>query len=298
MARSVRWTALRALRKVGLLSRLNLVVPANHLGRRIRIPVTGGLGLEHRKMPDPHLLPAFRASLALRGGAFVDVGAHLGQTLVKLLALGDDRRYVGFEPQPRAASYLERLLAANREGGDAVVAAALGELNGATELLLAKDVDEAASIVAGFRPRERYGQRWIVPLLRGDDALAEIGVGPVGVLKVDAEGAELEILRGFAGTIGSERPVILCEILPIYDEGTEVGRLRRARADALVELLGGHGYRLLRIDPSGSVAPLDRVETHGDVALRDYACVPAEDRERFEGLARGGAERVPGQVPG
>lgn len=298
MPGSARWTALRGLRKLGLLSRLNVVVGVDHLGRRIRVPITAGLGLDHRTIPDPELLPALRASLALRGGAFVDVGAFLGETFVKLLALGDERRYVGFEPQPRAASYLERLVAANRAGGDVVVTAALGERNGATVLLLARDIDETASIVEGFRPRDRYGHRWVVPLLRGDDALREAGVGPVGVLKVDVEGAELEVLRGFAATLESDHPVILCEILPIYDEATEIGRLRRTRADALMELLEGHGYRLLGVNPGGSVTPLDRVETHRDVALRDYACVPGAECERFLELVRGGPGSVGGRVPG
>ena len=281
---AVTWRLLRALDRVSLLRPVNLVVTARHRGRRIRIPLVRGIGLGHQAVTEPHLLPTLSAALALRPGAFVDVGAHLGETLVKLLALGDGRRYVGFEPQVEAAEYVRRLLALNRPGGDAVVAAALGERSGTAELLQAGELEGSASIVPGFRLEGFYTRSTAVPVLRGDEALDEIDAHPVGVLKLDAEGAELDVLRGLERTIASDRPLILCEILPVYDEGVAHGRLRRERADALVELLGDHGYRVLLIEPDGAVAQLERVETHGDLDRCDYVCVPAPDLSRFRSL--------------
>ena len=276
----VEWRLLRALGRAGILRRLDLVVSVRHQGQRIRVPLSAGLGLGHQAMTEPHLLPALRGALGLRAGTFVDVGAHLGETLVKLLALGDGRRYVGFEPQPEAAEYVRRLLALNGVDGD-VVAAALGDRDGTADLLLAGELEGSASIVPGFRRPDFYDRRTPVPVLRGDDA---IEARPVGVLKIDAEGAELDVLRGFEATISADRPVILCEILPVYDEGDAQGRLRREREDALIGLLAGHAYRLLRIEPSGAVQPLDRIETHGDLSRCDYACVPEADIDRFRAV--------------
>ena len=85
-----------------------------HGGARVTIPFEGGRGAEHRTITEPHLLGVLRAALEARRGAFVDVGAYTGQTLVKLLLIEPTRRYVGFEPQPPAAAYVARLLEANR----------------------------------------------------------------------------------------------------------------------------------------------------------------------------------------
>jgi FkbM family methyltransferase len=288
-AETLAWKLVGALRRVGLLSRVNLVVRVTRRGRRIRVPVVAGVGIGHRTVTEPHLWPALVASLALRSGTFVDVGAHLGETLIKLLALGDGRRYVGFEPQPAAAEYVRRMLALNRRDGDVVVAAALGDRPGIAELLLAGELEGSASIVPGFRPAEFYGRSAaMVPVVRGDEAAEAAGARPVGVLKLDAEGAELDVLRGFEQTIAADRPVIFCEILPVYDEGTAHGRLRRERGDALVELLAGHDYRLLRIEPDGGLAPVERVETHGDLGRCDYVCVPTSDLPEFLALVDAG----------
>jgi FkbM family methyltransferase len=273
-----RLLGLRALRRLGVLERVELTTHVRHFGRRIAVPVIGGFGIEHRMMPASELLPALAASLALRPGTFIDVGAHLGQTLIKLLALGDGQPYLGFEPKVGAAAYVQRLLRANPAQRGSVVVSALGEAPGVAELLLSGELDDSASVVKGFRPEGFYRERRIVPVLRGDDAVEQAGAAPVGVLKVDAEGAELEVLRGFETTLARDRPIVPCEILPMYDERSELGRFRRPRADAVLQLLFAQGYRCFGIGGDGGVAEIDRLLT---VSATDYVFVPDEDAERF-----------------
>ena len=63
-AETLAWKLVGALRRAGLLSRVNLVVSVTRRGRRIRVPVIAGLGLGHRTVTEPHLWPALVASLA------------------------------------------------------------------------------------------------------------------------------------------------------------------------------------------------------------------------------------------
>ena len=63
------------------------------------------------------------------------------------------------------------------------------------------------------------------------------GWGRVHVLKVDVEGAELEVLRGAEGILSEQRPHVVVE--------THSGELESACA----ELLAGHGYRPRVIGP-------------------------------------------------
>ena len=48
---------------------------------------------------EPHLGAVIGELLRRREGAFIDIGVNVGQTLCKLLATGEKRRYIGFEPQ-------------------------------------------------------------------------------------------------------------------------------------------------------------------------------------------------------
>jgi len=249
-----------------------------HGGARVAIPFAGGRGAEHRTITEPHLIGALRRALETRRGAFVDVGAYTGQTLVKMLLIEPTRRYVGFEPQLAAAAYVARLLEANRACG-VIVPAALGDRNGPVGLLVAGEFDDGASALEGFRPSVHYAARRTVAMLRGDEVLASLG-SKLGVLKIDAEGAELDVLRGFAETISRDRPVIFCEVLPIGDPGSEVAGLRRQRAHRVEEILAQAGYRTFGIADGGGLLPEARPGA-APPAPRDFVCVPAAEAERF-----------------
>ena len=281
IAGRVGWTGLRALNRAGRLSRDGASVELRLQGRPVTVPLWGGIGLDHAAIPDEYLVGVLRSLLGLREGAFVDVGAHVGQTLVKLLVIGDRRPYLGIEPKLRAAAYVEALLAANGREGDSVIAAAAGDSAGTALLAVAGDLDDSASLVAaeaagragpGVRP---------VAVVRGDDALAVAGFDRLGLLKVDAEGAELEVLRGFATAIERDRPPILCEILPFRSDRD------RRRATELTELLGGLGYAMLLCDPAGSLRPVDSAAAERGFEERDFAFVQREEVDRLGGLVVG-----------
>ena len=115
-----------------------------------------------------------------------------------------------------------------------------------------------------------------VAVVRGDDALASLEVGRVGVIKIDVEGSELDVLRGLAGTLAEYRPSVLCEILPSYAPGRQRWSSRQPRVDALVTMMQGAGYRLFRLLPDGDVTPLDAIEPHSDSTMTNYAFVQPE----------------------
>jgi FkbM family methyltransferase len=276
----LRRAELATIGRVPALRRVEREVSMDFDGARIVLPVFGGIGPQHRALVDGQLRGPIRAALSMRTGAFVDVGAHLGETLIKLLSIDPDRPYLGFEPQLPAAEYVRRLLRANGVHGS-VVGAALSDRNGATPLLLDGALHGGATVVERFRDTERYRERWPVPVLRGDDAVEAASIGTVGVLKIDAEGAELEVLSGFAETLERDRPIILCEILPPGDPSTDVGRFRKQRADAALELIRGKGYRVIGIGPDGRVADAERMLAASAFAERDYAFVPEVEAARF-----------------
>jgi FkbM family methyltransferase len=69
-----------------------------------------------------------------------------------------------------------------------------------------------------------------------DEEVRRMGRAPE-VVKIDVEGHELEVLRGAAGLL-ARRPVLLLELhLDALDHGGAKG------VQAVLDLLGGHGYR-------------------------------------------------------
>ena len=155
----------------------------------------------------------------------------------------------------------------------------------------ASDRDEEASLIVptGAFCSTTSGLAWIRPgasteatgaitlpmrRLHGLVAVGRVTVrGPV-LLKIDVEGAELEVIRGLQRTLGRDRPSILCEILPTGLPGTtESARfdLRRRRQDELLAvLLKDLHYRMQRIAPDGTLVPLETIEPHDRMEWSQY----------------------------
>jgi FkbM family methyltransferase len=155
-----------------------------------------------------------------RPGTIVDVGAHAGALALPLAEL-PGVRVIAFEPLPAAFARLEAAVR-RRYGGIPVHvdlrAAALGTTTG--EIVLEVPVvggavqEQWASTVKDYRAmragdaRIEAVQRFTVPMLRLDD----LGLPDVTAIKLDAEGAELEVLHGAAATLRRCRPVLSIEI--------------------------------------------------------------------------------------
>ncbi|MBA3848429.1 MAG: hypothetical protein C0502_00355 [Opitutus sp.] len=234
-----------------------------------------------------HLLPR-------RPGAFVDVGANAGQTLADHLALGVARPYVGFEPNPACAAFIDRIVTLNRLADVTLVPAAAGARQELHALFVAADssTDQTATLRDDLRAARRR-RTWIATVAL-DDALAAVGHREVALLKIDVEGYEREVLAGAARLLSTGRPPILCEVLRA-DPQEDFVRYRE-RIAVLRDLLHAHGYRLFQIEDHGhSAMPgLREVERFPEeiwsaenASACDYLFVPQEFdlREPFPTVA-------------
>jgi hypothetical protein len=107
----------------------------------------------------------------------------------------------------------------------------------------------------------------------GDEVLDVLKVSNPGIVKIDVEGAELEVLSGLRHTLEKSHPFIICELLPVYEEETVIGKLRRQRLDQVLSLLETLRYDLCRVDDDGALW-LDTVETHSHLSKCNYLFVP------------------------
>jgi FkbM family methyltransferase len=145
------------------------------------------------------LLPALVAPHRLA----VDVGAHRGAYTYFLARLC--RGVHAFEPQPRWAEFLRRAYGANVT----VHACALAEASGRARLSFPGAATQSARL-------DGPGPDGIeVDVRRLDD----FGLDDVGFVKIDAEGAELRVLRGATGTLARCRPRLLVEVEARHVQG-------------------------------------------------------------------------------
>jgi FkbM family methyltransferase len=265
-----------ALHRMGALWRVNFTVTAAWRGRRFAIPLLFGNGVQNLTTGEAWMVDLLGRLLPRRAGAFVDVGANLGQTLIKVKLLDPDRPYFGFEPSPVACAYLQQLARSNGFVHTHIIPAALSRADAVAPLFSKADADPSASIVEGFRRSDRYSRVEYVSVHAGDEVLAAVDAGPVGVVKVDVEGAELDVLCGLANTLEADRPYVLCEVLPVYDPDTPTGMLRRDRQAQLEQFLTSMAYAIYRIGPDVLPAEIDRFGIHGDISLSNYLFAPRE----------------------
>lgn len=167
---------------------------------------------------------------------YVDVGAY-DPTYESVTRAWYERgwRGVNIEPQPGRIAAFDR-----DRPEDMNLAVAIGDHDGTTILAIPATPGWATiHEPRGGLPDGGVLERIEVPLRRLDTLLPELGVDHVDVLKIDAEGAEPDVVRGLLG--GGLRPTV-CIV-----EGVAPARGREA-GDEAVKLLVTAGYRHCMFD--------------------------------------------------
>lgn len=139
------------------------------------------------------------ASLGELRGAIVDVGAGIGAFTLAAARRFPRLTVYGFEPNPRTFAFLQRNVRAAGLANVKLAAIAIG-LRAHYELH-----DLAAGPRTTLSGTSRAGGV-AVPGARLDDAVAG---GPIGLLKIDCEGLELEVLESSKGVLPSVEHVVV-----------------------------------------------------------------------------------------
>jgi FkbM family methyltransferase len=164
----------------------------------------------------------------------VDVGANLGIFSVWASRyLAPTGRIVALEPHPGAHRLLRRNLSLVH-----CLAESLNVACGATEQQLPLYFSPGRLTVATLEASAGQGlERVDVPVRRLDDVLAEVGVERIGLLKIDVEGWEPQVLDGAAESLRRTDRVVLevgRDKLPAVEERLAAAALAiRAAVDGI-----------------------------------------------------------------
>lgn len=262
------------LRRSGILGIANFSISRRIAGRRYSLPVMAGNLV---RPSEPWLNSLLSSVMAEKDGAFVDVGANLGQTLLKVKSIDPARQYLGFEPNPTCVAYLYKLIAKNKLEACSIVPVGISDKAGVLNLdLYGGDANPGASVIPNFRARERLAGSRAVPVLSGAELRPHLPAR-TAIVKIDVEGGELEVLLGLEAWLREAGPVILLEILPCYS-AENTGRIDRQRA--VEHVLNTLGYSLHRIRKRGAriqtFERMEQLDIHSDLDKCDYIAVPAD----------------------
>jgi len=270
----------KVLNRLNWLKHMNVFCDARVRGRKMYIPVLSSIGLENLPFTEIWMCDLIEYALSVKNGFFMDIGANVGQTLIKLRAVNDERPYVGFEPNPECVHYFNILVKKNNFKNVDLIPAGLFDQNSVLTLKLYSEsaTDQAASLIENFR-EGRVHQKMNVPVFEYRHIENTHALGQMAVIKIDVEGAELEVLTSLKSTITHHRPVIIVEILPAYDKSLTDRVDRQNKIGNLVKELS---YDILRIHKTSSKRNVEKLERlpefdiHGNMEFTDYALVPSE----------------------
>ena len=279
--------AYRLLRKVGVLKRVSFNTSITLNNKKFNIPIINEVGLGNfLDSSEPWMLHILNRLIAHPDyqKTFIDVGVNLGQTLIKVKAVAPLVHYIGFEPNPLCVNYINKLVAANKFTNSEIVPVGIGDKSSVLKLKLFNnsDFDSSASIIEGFRNESSITKTINVPVFKYSDLSMEKELN-IGIIKVDVEGAELEVIRGFKCKIKSDRPVILIEILPVYNSEN---LLRISRQENIQKILIELDYKILRVikvdNRFNKVQEILEFGVHSDLNLCEYVLTPSEQLENIK----------------
>ena len=232
---------LKTLKKIKVLKYITVSIPIKFNKREITLLIQKGIGYPNLFIKDDFLSDLISIFLSQRQGYFIDVGMNIGQTLLKIKTVDEHRQYIGFEPNIVCVEYTRDLIRLNGYTNCEIRQYALSDENKIVKLSLNEATDASASIIESLRPNY-FRDSVLIHCVPFD----ELGITePIAILKIDVEGAELEVLMGMQKAIDTHRPLIVCEVLDCHSTG--VLNATQKRADALCRLLQQHQYVLFQL---------------------------------------------------
>lgn len=209
---------------------------------------------------------------------FLDIGANLGQHAIYLS--GAVKRVIAFEPNARLHQQFRDNMTRNGIGNIDMHALAMGGADGAGTLYLGDDSGGSSLLASANCPGNLMPTDVVVRA--GDSFLEEqFAEAKVGLIKIDVEGYEAQVLKGLAETIHANRPVVAIEISDAGREQFGSAEKFAASFPRAYTFYMWHKVGTIRRRSEIGPSPLEAVFAgYGNI----YA-VPWEKRDRFEHAA-------------
>ena len=191
------------------------------------------------------------------GMTFIDIGANKGDfSLIAAKIVGNEGKVLSFEPEPDNCRWIRKSIEMNNYTNIQLFDLALGSSNGEATLYIG----------------EKSGWHSLVPNQAGrgmgeievttrtlDSLLDEINNPDIDLIKIDVEGAEMEVLNGARETLSSNKDLTL-----LIDLHPHLG----VNPIAVCNLLEENGFKIYNMDASFKEAVTPHMEIMEILARR------------------------------
>jgi len=163
-----------------------------------------------------------------RGSVWIDVGAHEGEILREMLTNAPEAEFLAFEPIPKFYRILK-----HRFPGSNVHVFNMGLSDHAGEVSFNFVTTNPA--YSGFKQREYPSEdetieEISVKIQTLDSVMQAMNLGKVKFIKIDVEGAELQVLAGSIETLSRDKPIV------VFEHGLGAADYYSTRPDQVFEL--------------------------------------------------------------
>jgi FkbM family methyltransferase len=185
---------------------------------------------------------ALMCRLLLQGGVFIDVGANVGVHAIPIAMRMPGLQVLAVEASEATLGYLRANVALNQlQTRITVVPCAAGAEEGESGFV---EADQSRFGQGALSANAAEGTQ--VRVRRLDDIVRDAGGAKVGVIKIDVEGHELEVLTGARQILSAtQRPWVVFEFHGEAEQDAGHG------PGAAQEFLIGLGYRLRQLSSRG-----------------------------------------------
>jgi FkbM family methyltransferase len=169
------------------------------------------------------------------GDTVVDVGAHIGlYTLIAAKKVGPSGKVIAIEPDPENFKILKKNILLNRLMNVEALQCAVYSTKEKVKLFLPEIEGGRTIFNTVMQDRARTSTENFIEVEANtlDDILESINIREVNWIKIDVEGAELEVLKGAVNTLSSNKNIsLVIEIhgIEIYTEMIKYLKARNLR---------------------------------------------------------------------
>jgi FkbM family methyltransferase len=275
---------IKILKRLKILSFFNFKSIILFNKKKFKIPIIQGIGYANLNISEPWMTDILNIVLPLGDKKFVDVGVNIGQTLLKLKSVSSDIEYIGFEPNVNCIHYVHKLIHENYFQNITIVPVGISSETtlGGLNFYCYSSTDSSASMLYDFRPDQKIVKRDFVPLFDVNKIKKIIDLTDISILKIDVEGAELEVLNSFKDIIFENEPIILIEILPVYNFENNY---RLNRQNEIQNLIIETKYSIFRVVKNAEILDdlieIKEIGIHSDLNQCEYVLIPNSKKEKF-----------------
>ncbi|HTB99262.1 MAG TPA: FkbM family methyltransferase [Ferruginibacter sp.] len=151
-----------------------------------------------------------------KGMIIIDVGAHIGLlSIIMADKVGATGKIISFEPTPSTFAILQKTIAINEKKNIITpIRKAISDKPGKTYFYVT-DIDAHNSNSLSNNNRDYGNEHKIdIDLTSIDELKTELKLPTIDLIKIDAEGAELSVLKGASNVIQQHMPKIILALHP------------------------------------------------------------------------------------